>query len=150
MLCPTCERRCGEDDEVCLRCRTVLRERMVMHDASTSAAGGSTGRSYGWIWGVLAVLLVSSGFRACSKTARENAEQGRAAPPSPEDSREAFLTSFTTACLKKKGNSLKFCNCAAPKVLDNFKEDEIDGVIESTRNGRPDIRMSTIIVQCSR
>lgn len=145
MLCPTCQRTCGDAEEVCLRCRTPLREQVV----TTPIAERSSGRSWGWLWSVMLVLLAGSVFRTCTKAMREGTAQAQVAPVDEATAtREAFLTAFNSGCLKKSGP--KFCDCAGPKLLENFKIDEIEAVIESTRNGKPDVRMSAIIVQCSR
>jgi len=81
---------------------------------------------------------------------REPQAPAAVAPVDPEVAyRAAFFKEFNAGCLKK-GNPKYFCDCAGPKVLENFQEEEIEGVIESMRNGRPDVRMSTIIVQCSK
>lgn len=115
--------------------------------------GTPGGKSYGWIWGVLAALVIVSFIRGCARAIREPQRQVVAAPVAPVDPeadyRAAFLSSFNASCLKK-GNPMRFCNCAGPKVLENFKEEEIEGVVEAMKNGRPDVRMSSIIVQCSR
>ena len=87
--------------------------------------------SRSWLWGVLAVMVVLSFFRACARIGRENATAS-APVAAPADERTAFLTGFGDAC-RKKGNPKEFCDCAGPKLLDNFKLEEIDGVIESTR-----------------
>ena len=147
MLCPTCERTCGDEEEICLRCRTVLREPVVMRDAPAEDSGGS---SSAWVWIVLGVLAVGSVFGLFAWLGRAATSQARAAAPVDEAAayRRAFLTSFNEGCLKK--NKQKFCDCAGPKVLEEFKPDEIDAVVEATKNGRPDVRMSAIMVQCSR
>lgn len=127
-----------------MRCRTPLRAPVM----ESPVAEAPSGKSYGWIWGVLAVLVLGSFVRTCSRVAREEPRASAAPVDEAAAYQQAFLGAFNAACLKKH-NPKQFCDCAGPKVLENFREDEIEGVVEAMKNGKPDVRMSTIIVQCS-
>jgi hypothetical protein len=144
VICPTCERTCADSEEVCLRCRTQLR-------APPPVEIVPVGRSWGWLWGLLAVLLLGSVVRTCARVIGGGAPRVAVAAPVDEAtaSRNGFLTAFRGACLKR-GNPASFCDCAGPLVLERFKMEELDQVVESTRNGRPDVRMSAIILECSK
>jgi hypothetical protein len=111
-----------------------------------------------WLWSTLALLMVGLFVRTCSRLVsgdppRPVAVAAAAAPAAvPVDEatgyRDGFIRSFRNSCLKR-GNPIEFCDCAGPMLVDQFKPEEIEAVVESTKNGKPDPRMSTIILKCS-